>query len=101
MRPWPLCSLVFFGPAADNKNMVIRGRVQNGVVVLPAGASLPEGVEVTVVVDAARQPADDPMPEGERRRVLEIMDRIAALPDENPDDRFSGADHDQVLYGKP
>jgi hypothetical protein len=30
--------------------MVARGRVQNGVVVLPEGVRLPEGQEVTVVV---------------------------------------------------
>ena len=29
--------------------MVIRGRIQNGVVVLDSNASLPEGTEVTVV----------------------------------------------------
>jgi hypothetical protein len=29
--------------------MVIRGRVRNGVIVLPEGASLPEGQEVTVL----------------------------------------------------
>ena len=28
--------------------MVVQGRVENGVVVLRAGASLPEGAEVTV-----------------------------------------------------
>jgi hypothetical protein len=30
--------------------MVIRGRVQNGVVVLPEGVHLPEGQEVSVFV---------------------------------------------------
>jgi hypothetical protein len=29
---------------------------------------------------------------------MEIMDRIAALPNENPGDTFSGRDHDKVLY---
>ena len=37
----------------------------------------------------------------DQRRFRETMDRIAALPDEAPGDSFSGADHDEVLYGKP
>jgi hypothetical protein len=41
------------------------------------------------------------MSDEERRRILEIMDRIAAMPDENPGDTFSGADHDKALYGAP
>jgi hypothetical protein len=41
------------------------------------------------------------MSDKERRRIREIVDRIIALPDENPGDTFSGANHDRVLYGKP
>ena len=81
--------------------MVIRGRVQNGVVVLESGASLPEGAEVTVEVRAASEATGETMSEEEHRRILEIMDRIAGLPDESPGDTFSGADHDKLLYGKP
>lgn len=85
--------------------MVIPGRVQKGVVVLENGTSLPDGTEVTVSVcaeaDRATAKSTERMPEEERRRIRAIMDRIAALPDENPDDTFSGADHDKVLYGKP
>jgi hypothetical protein len=81
--------------------MVIRGRVQNGVVVLEEAVSVPEGTEVTVVVAAPQATSGDVLPEAERRRIQEIMDRIAALPDENPGDDFSGADHDKVPYGKP
>ena len=80
--------------------MVIRGRIKNGVVVLDTGAAVPEGTEVAVTVPVAPQKANEVMPEAERQRVLAIMDRIAALPDENPGDTFSGADHDRVLYGK-
>ena len=81
--------------------MVIRGRIHNGVVVLDADVSVPEGTEVTVVVPATPEAVGDVMSEAEQRRILEIMDRIAALPDENPGDTFSGADHDRVLYGAP
>lgn len=81
--------------------MVIRGLVQNGVVVLPGDVSLPEGTEVTVTVHAPTEAREDQMSEAERRRILEIMDRIAALPIEGDNQPFSGADHDKVLYGKP
>jgi hypothetical protein len=36
--------------------MNIHGRVHNGVVVLEGGASLPEGMAVTVSCEAARRP---------------------------------------------
>jgi hypothetical protein len=41
------------------------------------------------------------MAEEEHRRLLEAIDRIAALPMEGSQEPFSGADHDKVLYGKP
>ena len=79
--------------------MVIPGRIHNGVVTLQSGVSLPEGTEVTVVVPAMPQLANEVPSEAEHRRILEIMDRIAALPIEGPREPFSGADHDKVLYG--
>jgi predicted DNA-binding antitoxin AbrB/MazE fold protein len=37
-----------------------------------------------------------------RRQAMEELDAIMdALPDNSPDDGFTSADHDQVLYGKP
>ena len=81
--------------------MAILGRVENGVVVLEAGASLPEGAEVTVEVRAVPEAARQSVSEEEHRRVLEVMDRIAALPIEGDPEPFGGADHDKLLYGKP
>jgi hypothetical protein len=81
--------------------MVIRGRIQNGVVVLEADASVPEGTEVTVVVPATPGAASQEILDAERQRALQIMDHIAALPIEGADTPFSGADHDNLLYGKP
>jgi hypothetical protein len=46
--------------------MVIRGRVQNGVVVFDADSSVPEGTEVTVVVLAASETAGKPTLDAER-----------------------------------
>jgi hypothetical protein len=80
--------------------MVISGRVHNGVIAIGNEVSLPEGMETMVVVSANPVAAGDRMPEEERRWIRDIMDRIAALPDENPGDTISGADHDRVLYGE-
>lgn len=85
---------------SENNRMVIRGRIENGVVVLESPVSLPEGTEVTVMVHTDAGTAEAAAA-AERQRILEIMDRIAALPCENPGDTFSGADHDRVLYGEP
>jgi len=86
--------------------MVARGRVQNGVVVLEDDVHLPEGTQVTVLPEPPQlattvQGGKDRMSEQERKRIREIMDRIAALPIEGKSNPFSGADHDKVLYGKP
>jgi hypothetical protein len=83
--------------------MTLQGVVQNGVVVLEPGALVPEGAVVSVVVapHTLTPPKRDKMTEEERRRLLAIVDRIASLPNENPGDTFSGADHDKVVYGEP
>ncbi|MBI2190691.1 MAG: hypothetical protein HYU36_01745 [Planctomycetes bacterium] len=87
--------------------MVARGRVKNGIVVLESDSGLPEGTPVIVWPDAplahaaARTGEEDRMAEEEHRRLLEAIDRIAALPMEGSQEPFSGADHDKVLYGKP
>ena len=60
--------------------MIIRARVQDGVVVLEPGASLPEGTEVTVGVCAATNATGEKMSDKQRRRIREIVDRIIALP---------------------
>ncbi len=76
--------------------MVIRGRVQSGVVVFDDDVSLPDGTEVSVVVSDAAEGAGRKMTEEQLRHYREALARIDALPNENPGDIFSGADHDQV-----
>jgi predicted DNA-binding antitoxin AbrB/MazE fold protein len=80
--------------------MVIRGRVQNGVVVLEENVSLPEGTAVTVAVCAAPEATAEAMSEEQRRRLREARRHFESLPNENPGDTFSGAAHDRVLYGE-
>lgn len=88
--------------------MIARGRVKNGIVVLEDDCGLPEGTPVIVWPEmpskrpSARTGEDaDRMSDEEHRRLLEAIDRIAALPLEGSQEPFSGADHDKVLYGKP
>jgi predicted DNA-binding antitoxin AbrB/MazE fold protein len=79
--------------------MEIQGHYQNGMIIPHNGVSLPDGTEVTITVRQESQQGSKMMSEEERRRYLAALARIDALPDENPDDTFSGVDHDQVLYG--
>lgn len=80
--------------------MVINGRVHNGVIAIGNDVSLPEGTEVVVVLPNQPAASGERMSEEERVRIRDTMDRIAALPDENPGDDAGGADHDRVLYGE-
>ena len=52
-----------------------------------------EGTRVVVEYEVA-EPTVDP------QELIRAVDEIAALPSEGPDDGFSGADHDKILYGK-
>ena len=88
--------------------MIARGCVKNGVVVLDNDAGLPDGAKVIVwpegcVPEAISQgfQKNDENSAVQRRRLIEAIERIAALPLEGSTDPFSGADHDKVLYGKP
>jgi len=81
--------------------MDINGRVENGVVVPSPGASLPEGAEVVISVRDDSGKGQDRLPDAERKRIRDEMDRIAALSRDLPNDGFSGADHDRLLYGNP
>ena len=80
--------------------MVVRGRVKNGVIVLDDAVSLPEGAQVEVVVCSQPDGAEDTMSRTEHQRVKDALERIAAMPLEGPNELFSGADHDRILYGQ-
>ena len=79
--------------------MTYRGRIENGVVVLEAGASLPEGTEVSVVLaEAGKASNEDGQPT--------IGQKLAALgrwfegqPCDLPTDL--AANHDHYLHGLP
>lgn len=79
--------------------MIIRGRVQNGVVVFENDLSLPDGTQVVVIARADSQPPAQLLTEEQRRRLREMRKYFESLTNENPGDTFTGADHNRVLYG--
>ncbi len=69
--------------------MVYRGVVKNGVVVIDAGAELPEGTEVRI----------EPLAPPARRTLAEqIGDLAGTVPDLPPD---MAEQHDHYLHGTP
>lgn len=81
--------------------MEIQGHYENGIIVPHNGVALPNGTQVTITVRDPSRCGSEKMTDEQRSRYLEALARIDAAPDENPGDTFSGADHDQALYGKP
>jgi predicted DNA-binding antitoxin AbrB/MazE fold protein len=62
---------------------------------------LAEGTPVEVQVPAASIAAELSPEDLSRQQVaiVAFLERMEALPDESPDDGFSGRDHDKILYG--
>jgi predicted DNA-binding antitoxin AbrB/MazE fold protein len=79
--------------------MEIQGHYEDGVIIPDDGISLPDGTLVTITVRLLHATDEDKMSDEQRKRYLAALSRIDAVPNENPNDTFSGADHDRVLYG--
>jgi hypothetical protein len=71
--------------------MVVAGRVQNGVAVPAAGQSLPEGAEVTIVVQTGSETENGSL----RDLLLEFAGTIDGLPADMAEQ------HDHYLHGRP
>jgi predicted DNA-binding antitoxin AbrB/MazE fold protein len=69
----------------------VRATYEKGVFKPSSPVPLADGTEVQLTITDGT-PANDPA------GVVAELQRIAALPTEGPDDGFSGADHDSVLY---
>jgi hypothetical protein len=61
---------------------------RNGVFLPSVPPPVADGAEVELIVTANSEPSS----------LADSLDEIARLPEEGPQDGFSGADHDQVLY---
>ncbi len=66
---------------------------------------LAEGTQVQVQVPRPVGDSSAELPPEELARqqaaIKEMLAEIASLPIEEPDDGFSGRDHDKILYGAP
>lgn len=77
--------------------MVIKGTVHNGLIEIE-NTVLPDGTQV--LITPVQRTASGGKNGQDLISLKTAIRRIAALPCENAsDDGFSGADHDQVLYG--
>lgn len=81
-----------------NYNMEIHGHIQNGAAVPDELVNLPEGANVTIVMSKCDLAADV-MSADEAERYRRALAELDAVANENPGDEFSGAKHDQALYG--
>ncbi len=63
---------------------------ENGVLVLEKPLSVSEGSKVEIVVFSKEKK--------EKRTPAEILAELTALPLEGKTDKFSGRDHDKILY---
>jgi hypothetical protein len=78
----------------EERKMVYRGIVKNGVVVLGEGADLPDGTDVRVEPIAR----DESLPEEGPTLVEQFGDVIATVPDLPCD---MAEQHDHYLHGAP
>ncbi len=61
-------------------------------------------VEVQLSQPCADAKIDELSPQDlakQQEAIKAFLARMEALPDEGPDDGFSGRDHDKILYGAP
>ena len=70
--------------------MKLKGKIENGVVVLPPGSELPDGTEVEIeTLDAAQETAEL------MADLLRIASSVHGLPAD------LARNHDHYLYGRP
>lgn len=73
-------------------SQTISAVYQKGVLILDKPLAVSEGSKVEIVVIAKEQK--------QKRTPAQILAELAALPIEGKTDKFSGRDHDKVLYGE-
>jgi hypothetical protein len=78
--------------------MTLQGTIRGGMVVLDQAVQVPDGTKVSVFVSAPEKSAAQDASSDYERSMIALAE-ILAIPNENPGDTFSGADHDRVLYG--
>lgn len=74
-------------------NQTISAIYENGVLRPEKPLEVSEGAKVEIIVVVTEN-------KKQKRTAAEILAELAALPLEGKTDKFSGRDHDEVLYGK-
>ena len=74
-------------------SQTISAVYENGTLILDKPLAIPNGTKVEKLVLP-------PKNNKRERTPAELLAEIAALPIEGKTDKFSGRDHDKVLYGK-
>ena len=75
-----------------NMSQTITAVYENGTIVLDEPLSIWDGSEVEILVVSKKEKSG--------QSVAERLSEIAALPLEGKTDKFSGRDHDRILYGR-
>ena len=74
-------------------SQTISAVYENGTLILDKPLAIPNGTKVEILVLPPKNKKREQTP-------AELLAEIAALPMEGKTDKFSGRDHDKVLYGK-
>jgi predicted DNA-binding antitoxin AbrB/MazE fold protein len=80
---------------------IIQAIYEQGVFRPLEPVELAEHERVSLAIDSTRPagtPAEEEAMHRQKQALEEALDEAARLPIEGPDDGFSGADHDVVLY---
>lgn len=75
-----------------------HGQFDHGVIVPHDALALPDGTRVTIIVPSTSAASSNEMSAEAHAQYLAALARVDAVPNENPGDDFSGADHDRILY---
>ncbi len=74
-------------------SQTISAIYENGTLILEKPLAVSEGSKVEIVIVVSENTK-------QKRTPAEILAELAALPLEGKTDKFSGRDHDKILYGE-
>lgn len=74
-------------------SQTISAVYENGTLILDEPLAVSNGVKVEVIVISPKEKRSE-------KTSAEILTELAALPIEGKTDKFSGRDHDKILYGE-
>ena len=74
-------------------NHTVSAIYENGVLKLEKPLEIADGVKVEIVVIT-------PNAKSQKKNPAELLAKIAALPSAGTGEKFSGREHDRILYGE-